>query len=95
MEMPLFGQITIDKKTRQAVRKASQAPCALCGERNQVRVRELVPQKPEMFCVPAGVALFLPLCGAHADVDAITIEAHLLACRLYAVGELIGFGLED
>ena len=90
MESPQFGRISIDPETRRAVEKAFRASCAVCGNRDDIVVRQILPTKPRMFCLPAGIALFVPLCRECAWFDQVDIEAHLLTCRTLQACERLG-----
>jgi predicted restriction endonuclease len=94
MEAPLFGKISVDPKVKQAVGRAFKKPCALCGSSQEIRVRQIIPRKPKLFALPAGIAFYLPLCRDCAHADPIDIEAHLLACRLLQTCERFGLRVD-
>jgi len=71
MKAPRFGKISIDQEARQAIEKASRACYAVCGNRGTISVRQVSPTRPRLFCLPSGIALFIPLCRECAGLDQI------------------------
>ena len=88
MNNPVFGtgRMKLNPKTIEAAKKAMAAPCAVCAGKT-VTARELVPHFPEAFSIPAEVALFVPLCPEHQNIEQEIKDS--LAARKTGAPELL------
>ena len=71
MKAPMFGKDSIDQEARRAIEKDSRASCPVSGNRNGLSVRQVSPARLRFFCLPSGIALFIPLCRECAGLDQI------------------------